>query len=137
MEIIASGCSFTAGDELVELIPNYLSKGPDPELYKQYNKQVGYIRNDMKKWQELLNPTEQIACRETTRTDDNSEVKSVSRWIYIEEICWRVLKQMNRNFRKLICNYNATSCLDRIQRTQLILILELFDVLNYLLQNNH
>ena len=26
MEIIVRGCSFTAGDELVELIPNYLSK---------------------------------------------------------------------------------------------------------------
>ena len=102
MEIIASGCSFTAGDELVELIPNYLSKGPDPELYKQYNKQVGYIRNDMKKWQELLNQQRQIAWpAKLQELDDTLEVQNVAQGgLCIEEICWRVLKQMNRNFRK-------------------------------------
>lgn len=105
MEIIASGCSFTAGDELVELVPNYLNSGPDEELYKQYNKQVGYIRNDMIKWKELLNQQRQLAWpAKLQELDDTLEVQNVAQGgLSIEEICWRVLKQINRNFRKPDC----------------------------------
>ena len=97
MEIIASGCSFTAGDELVELVPNYLSSGPDEDLYKQYNKKVGYIRNDMIKWQELLNKQRQLAWpAKLQQLDDTLEVQNVAQGgLSIEEICWRVLKQIN------------------------------------------
>ena len=39
MEIITSGCSFTAGDELVELVPGYLESDVNKNLHEQHQKQ--------------------------------------------------------------------------------------------------
>lgn len=105
MQIIASGCSFTAGDELVELVPNYLNSGPDEKLYKQYFEKVRYIRKDMTKWKELLNKQRQRAWpAKLQQLDDTLEVQNIAEGgLSIEEICWRVLKQIERNVKKPDC----------------------------------
>lgn len=103
MEVIVSGCSFTAGDELVELIPGYLNSGPDDELSSKHTKQMGkFWNNDRGRYNEILEQQKQRAWPAKLQELDNSlEVQNVAQGgISNEEICWRVLKQIARNFRK-------------------------------------
>lgn len=103
MEIIVSGCSFCAGDELVELIPGYLKSGPDEQLASKHQKQMGFYWNkDREHYNRILAEQKQRAWpAKLQELDDTLEVQNVGHGgISNEEICWRVLKQMARNFRK-------------------------------------
>ena len=103
MEIIASGCSFTAGDELVELVPGYLESDVNKKLHEQHQKQLANLWNhDKLKYKEVLNGQRDRAWpAKLQKLDPYFEVQNVSMGgISNEEICWRVLKQISRNFRK-------------------------------------
>lgn len=103
MEIITSGCSFTAGDELVELIPNYLESGPDPKLIAQHQKVLGNLWNkDRDRYREILELQKQKAWpAKLQKLNPYFEVQNIAQGgISNEEICWRVIKQISRNFRK-------------------------------------
>lgn len=103
MEVITSGCSFTAGDELVELIPNYLESGPDPKLSARHQKILGNFWNkDRVRYREILELQKQKAWpAKLAELDTTLEIQNVAQGgISNEEICWRVIKQMARNFRK-------------------------------------